>query len=326
MTASQISQLDNFLSTHTASPTGGVQPNTQSCNFHQESYLQINNQFQSVPPYKLGILPNSNLDPLNLLTNYGFNNLVTSFAAAPNYCTTNPNDYTKYKHDSVMISLPFDVTQSQINDNGNQAYKYYFIDEPFDRLLQNSIFLNIASCVYQKNPYALFLFSEWYWPQNDVWCYPHSDNGNTIFTYWFPNSQIRIMCDEYDGNGCGDVHAFWSEFKTYYGQPNRNQTNWISMKPNYSLDWPVLLGLAMTWYNGWGACNPIWVYAGDGNVDYSVVLSFCNDAWQAGMLLRSEQQVTVYYQCSGNCTVCNWPSGNWTPYAYFYGPIQWVHY
>ena len=152
-------------------------------------------------------------------------------------------------------------------------------------------------------------------------CWPHEYNGNTVKTYWFPNPNVRIICDQYDGNGCGNAHDFWDEYKAYYGILNRNFSNWITLNNGNSADRGNLLNLAMAW-----GMNPIWIYGLDSNVNEGVVQSFCSTAWQTGWLLRLGRTVTVFYQCFGDCTTCNWPDGNWTGYSIQYGSYQWVHY
>ena len=81
------------------------------------------------------------------------------------------------------------------------------------------------------------------------------------------------MCDQYDGNCAGDVHAYWDEYKAYYGIPSRNLSNWISISPSHIEDWVGLLNLASNW-----GINPIWIYGGDPDVDENILNYFCSTA------------------------------------------------
>jgi hypothetical protein len=317
--ADKIALLDSYLTNHSVSTSNGVHPNLQNCDLHQESYLEIDNTFQSIPGRSLGIW--TNMDPLYLRNNYGFNNLITSFDAAPGY--TDSGNHTKYQQDSIMINLGYYATAQGINSY--PIYKYYLIDDAYENSNANyvtstSVILNMRSSATK------LLISDYYWPDYNLLCWGQMDNGDEIKTNFLINSNTYIMCDMYNGTDCGSVHTYWDRYASCYGQPSKNLTNFITMRPDCSPDWPVLLSVALSWLNGWGACNPIWIYALDSNVNESVVLSFCNIAWQTNWLLRYERQVTVYYSCTGNCTVCNWPYGNWTVTNTVYGPAQWVLY
>jgi hypothetical protein len=139
-------------------------------------------------------------------------------------------------------------------------------------------------------------------------------------TYYLNYSNEYIMCDQYPGNWCGDAHDYWNEYKSYYGIPIKNISNWISF--NNSNDWGTLLNLAAPW-----GMNPIWIYANDSFVNDSYFQSFANTAWETGWLSEYEVQYTVYWDCVGSCTVCNYPNeGNWTVQNIVYGPYQYINY
>jgi hypothetical protein len=246
--------------------------------------------------------------------NYGFTRIFVDL----NDDTLNAR-LAHFQHDSMMVNIPCSATQSYINDGGKAPYFYYYIDEPHSTCT-NQNFLNLASWVYQKNPNGIFIFSDYWWPETNLLCYGHEGDGNTIQTYWFPNDRIRIMCDQYDGNGCGTAPDFWDEYKSYYGY-GRNLTDWETLEPGHVNYWTSYLNFMSNTYR-----VNAWLYANDGGVTESILNDFCNTAWQTGWLLRLERFVTVFYKCTGDCTVCNWPAGTWTSYAWNYGASQWVHY
>jgi len=314
----KLAKIDEYLTKHNISLlTQKVQPNLPPCNFHVEQYWELEDQYEPVTGKYLGVWTDK-VDWTKCHDQYGFTYIVTSFSGVANA------EAAHFPQSNIMINLPYAITQNDINSN--PSFNYYYMDEPYDQLAMSSeSFQTIASWISIKNSNALFLFSDFYWPDWDILCYPHYGNVNTLKTYWLVNSNIRIMCDQYDGNPCGDVHAFWDEYKADYGIPSRNLTNFITMEPGHASFWGDLLNVAMAWSYS-GAMNPIWIWAGSSNVTESTMINFCSTAWQTHWLYRLKKYVTVYWGCAGNCTNCNWPNGNWEITNISYSNSQWVGY
>lgn len=97
-----------------------------------------------------------------------------------------------------MIGVDQTLTQSYLNSQ--TVYSNYYIDEPYENNVQPATMVNIAYWISLINPNAQFFFSDWYWPDFDLAC-SYYGNGNYLITYFFPNSNVHIMCDQYAGNG-----------------------------------------------------------------------------------------------------------------------------
>ncbi len=324
LSTDKITLLDKYLSSHKMyDKSQTVIPLTQGgCDtYYQTDCWGWFEDYQSIPGKYLGISINSNVGMAKIHDQYGFTNILVPF-----YNTTDAFT-AHFNHDSIMINLPLNVSQSMIDDNGNQAYKSYYIDEPFKNLISNQYFLSIASWIYTKSSTAKFVFSDYYWPPSNLLkdiCCPNG-HLSTIETYWFPDPNVYIMCDQYEGNCCGNVHDFWNEYKADYGIPSRNISNWISINPGFSQDWGDLLNLATAW-----GFNPIWIYAGDQSIGENDVQSFCADAWATGWLLRSGAPFTIVWKCTNPspCENCEFPTyGNWYVYdVYYTASAQFYHY
>ncbi len=310
--AKKLAIMDDYFSTHTISTapdTKAINPYYQWCPLRYDTNWVLQNQYQPVAGKYLGIWSDK-LSPMKLHNQYGFTYYVVGFGQSGDTSITN-----YFPLQNLMVNLPLNVNQQEIQND--PAYNYYYLDEPLHNEIVNSYFLNMANWISIKNPNAFFLFSEWEWPENDPLCWPNEDDGSTIKTYWFPNPNVRIMCDQYSGNGCGSAHDYWNEYKAYYGIPSRNMTNWISL--DYSSEWGTLLNLA----NPWGM-NPIWIYGGDSDVNEGFFESFANTAWETIWLLRQQGQlVTVWQNTDGTCDPTN---GKWTLVDSYYIAYRWTYY
>jgi hypothetical protein len=313
--AGRIADMDKYFLTHKpdANPplSKQVNPDRPWC---PDVYLYggtFLNQYKQVPGKYMGIW-NNNVDWTKLHDTYGFTNIFVSL----NNDTTIARE-AHFQHDSMIVGIDLlSATQTLINDNGKPAYKYYYTDEPIDRAIPNSYFLNVASWIYQKSTTAKFIFSEYQYADFDILC---QSDGSLVKAHWLPNPNVYIMCDTYNGDGCGDVNGYWNDYKSFYGIPSRNISNFISMSSGHSGDWSNLLTLAMAWGK-----NPIWIYAGDSDVNESVVQNFCSTAWQALWLLRWQHVlVTVWENTDG---LCDWPNGNWKIVESYYDGYRWEHY
>ncbi len=320
--ANMIAELDKYFKTNKNLKTKNitVSPNTVTCGLHIATYWQLVEQYQPISGKHIGIWTNI-LSPRILHDQYGFTYYMVGFGESGDTSITN-----YFPLSNLMVNVPYNVNQQEIQND--PAYNYYYLDEPLQNGIANSYFLNMASWISNKNPDAFFLFSDYYWPLNNITCYPMEDDGNRIETYWFPNQNVRIMCDQYSGNLCGSAHDYWDEYKGYYGMLYRNLTNFITLNPdksNNGADWGDLLNLASSWY-----MNPIWVYGLDSNVDESTISYFANTAWSTGYLYELEKQVTTVWKCLEypSCTDCVYPTqGGWYVYeSYYTGEQQYVAY
>lgn len=322
--ADKISMLDKYFSTHKNIPTqkSSIIPNSLTCGIYYFTSWELENQYQPVPGMYLGIWTHK-LDWGKLYNQYGFRYIVANFSEVQTAIDSG------FAHNNIMINLPYSVTWNDIYDNNNPAFNYYYIDEPFVNV-SYTVVNNIASLVNQKSSSAKLLFSDYYWPPQNYCpeCFGVSGNGTYIQDYYFTSSNLYILCDQYAGNCCGSAHDFGDEYKSFYGMPYRNWTNWLSL--DHSAQWGDLLNVAMAWSTSEGAFNPVWIYGDDSDVNEGFFESFANTAWQTGWLLRFEKQMVIEYKCldQNPCTNCVWPNqGSWYIYDSWYtGQQQYISY
>ena len=219
-----------------------------------------------------------------------------------------------------MIGVDQTLTQSYLNSQ--TVYSNYYIDEPYENNVQPATMVNIAYWISLINPNAQFFFSDWYWPDFDLAC-SYYGNGNYLITYFFPNSNVHIMCDQYAGNGCVSPHQYWDRYKSDYGYQQRNKSNWVSL--DYSFDWVELLTVAKG-YSSPGYFDHFWVYGDDPDVNESFIQLFDSYAYSTGWISNYQLQAVNVYQ---NQTVgsCTFPGSNWQLInTYYTGVSRWAHF
>ena len=292
--ANRISILDNYLSTHKVSSSIQMQkisPDYRWCPYHYDTTWVLQNQYEPAPGKYLGIWT-SRLDWTKCHDQYGFTYIATTFGGVSNALGAN------FDQNKIMINLGDNSTQNDIDSN--PSYNYYFIDEPYQRDKMAQV-CSYAYWISLHSPQGKLLFSDYYWPYSSLLCGTSGDYApisGTLNLF----SNLYIMCDQYSGNLCGNVHDFWNEYKADYGIPIKNISNFISL--NYSSDWGTLLNLAKPW-----GMNPIWIYGDDSNINESYFQSFDNTAWQVSWLLRQQGRlVTVWKNVDGTC---DWYNGEW---------------
>jgi hypothetical protein len=312
----KILLLDKYLAANSISTKKEIQiSRLQSGCIHTVTYNEIANFYKQAMGKYLGIWVNPNVVPWSKCHNqYGFTNILAEFSSA-SYAVS-----SGFQHDSIMIGLPGAATlwKDIYNDN-NPAYNFYFVDEPYKQMSIQE-FAKISRFIYQKNSRAKLLFTDYYWPDINLPCYFTSGNKHSIWNYYLNKPNVFIMCDQYDGNWCGDASSFWQKYKSVYGVPFRNFSNWITLDSDNINDWKDLLNLASSF-----GMNLLWIYGLDKNVDESRISEFCSNAWQEGWLLRLEKNLVVVYKCTN--PYCHWPDkGEWAIYSAYYADQQYVPY
>ena len=165
-----------------------------------------------------------------------------------------------FKHDSIMINIKGTNPSEILN---NASFNYYFVDEPNESEINETDIWAYSQNISSKNVNGKLLLSDYMWPYRSLPCYFASGDLDMMNEY-LRYSNEYIMCDQYEGNGCGDATDFWNEYKSVYGIPSKNLTNWITLKQSVSYDWDNLLNMASSW-SSVGAMNPIWIYGGGGS-------------------------------------------------------------
>ncbi len=223
-----------------------------------------------------------------------------------------------------MINLGYNTSIETIRNSSR--FKYYYVDEPFENVGAEVIFA-YASNIEDISPSSKLLLSDYKWPENEL-CNFFVGNGQAMW-YLMQYSNTYIMCDQYNGDFCGNAHDYWNEYKAYYGIPNKNFTNWISLGSSYTSDWGDLLNVAMAW-SAYGAMNPLWIYGSNNNVDESRINQFCSTAWQTGWLLRLAKEYEIIWKCESPspCTNCDWfnHEGSWYIIGKYYLDQQYFAY
>ncbi len=322
ISSNKLSKLDEYLTKHNGNDLSkAAQPDLPLCSRHVIQYMELKEQYAPAPGRHLGIWT-SKLDWTKVHDKYGFTNIITYFSGVAKALAAH------FKRDSIMINLGYNFNtnyaQAAYNDIviNNPPFKYYYIDEPYQHWDHHgSEIAKIDSIINLTTLPGKLLFSDYYFPTLAL-C--PSGDGSDIRNYFLSNPNTLIMCDQYTGNLCGNVHSFWNTYKAYYGMPIKNWTNWISL--DHLNECGDLLNVASVWQTAGGAFNPVWVYGDDPDVNESFFQAFDNIAWQTGWLLRLEQYVTVLWVCPDGCSNCSMPTSNWNIYSINYSKQRWVKY
>ena len=319
ISSDKLAGLDNFFANHSASPSGRVQPNLLSCNQHQVTYMEMENIYQTIPGKQLGIWDDVRQANWPTYYNiYGFNEIFLGWPSE--FYTANVNN-TMFKADSMLGNISKTNYQADAHALQSLGVKRLYIDEPMDAYppainLTVSLLVNYTNWIYNNIPGSTVGWSTYETKGAPYFSWYQSALQQTYNSY--------IMCDQY--NPPSDQQYDWLHYaqSDWFGSTRANvHGNWADCLYDYDGNGYTYNNLFQD-ANALGI-NQVWLFA-----DYSwdptyAVASFSNSAWQGGWLLQLERQVTVFYSCSGNCTVCDWPAGSWSPYAYVYGPYQWVH-
>ncbi len=304
--ASMLNKIDEYLTKHTISfSTRTMQPNLPSCNQHGEQYWELENQYQPINGKTLGIWQNwtSPSQPYSL----GFREIMIEYA---------PDRDSAYNNGFQYQNMMW-VTGNNVGEAENVFNSIYSADKPVTRCFIDEPLEESSAYPWTSSDLASFI--------NFLYTYPSTTL--TVSSWHSPNYPyenlvsipiVYIMDDFYKG----DVTSAWTDFKNGYG--SKNVANWISLEDNqdgtgYS-DYSQCFGAA----NRLGLSD-IWLYALDYN-RIDLLEQFSYSAWANSWLSRMEQYVTIEWSCSGNCTTCNWPNGNWYVTDIYYGTQQWVNY
>jgi hypothetical protein len=331
-TANQLSQIDNYLASHTPVPI-----NTKffariiqdvNCTNAIEYSWELQNKYQTAPGKYLGIWCDY-LTPAQCL-NYGFNQLFITGDTSSISSAISGAVNSGFSAGNLMVNLGSSNSAAAGSIiNGTPNVGYYFIDEPFETKAFGDSILpvipNLAKLIKAKNPSGKLLLSSYFLPYtsicNGISALTGSNGLNSDFENLFSlDSNIFVMCDDYYSNCCDSAAGYWDAFRSYYG--SRNISNWLSVVINngstgyyeglcstgYSTGWAALFDNANT--NG---INNVWLYAYMTGND-SAVSDFAYTAWSRDFTTRQASSIETIWTCSqDSCSDCSFPNkGTWS--------------
>ncbi len=210
--ADKIKILDKYMSKHEPIESPIINPDALQCGYYREDYWATQDFYKPVTGKWLGIWTNK-VDWQILHDRYGFTNICT------NFYETGTAMSKGFAHDSILVRLDAGGSPSQIQQELDAIYngfifKYFYIDEPYIHSIDPTTVHLFATIIYAENTASKLLFTDYYWPHTNVYCW-NSGNEDYLEDNYLSEPNTYIMCDQYGGNLCGNEHDTGTNIKGY---------------------------------------------------------------------------------------------------------------
>ena len=338
---SNLLVMDNYYAANKNSSTiktQSIQPNYRWCPYHTDSVMVLFDIYQPAPGKNMGIWPNLSVESIAFCWQYGFNQILL-----PDLSYYNEAKVAGYEDYNIGVLLPkqhISDVQNALNII-NSGYKlgYYCIDEPidgkdgeaYDGQAAYYIVNSIAPAVANLNNNSKLILTTF--RPTTSYCAGAAPTGGTLkdqIAQYFPNT-IRIFCDQYHGNCCGNVGWFWNDYANFYGT-TLNPSNFMDVLINNGGGtaecWPSFTSTDFTSlftnYNSHGD-NTAWLYAGNLHGLSDVINYIVNVAYQrAHWVVRQYRYLIETWQNTDG--TCDWPNGEWKLVSSHYSSFGWIFY
>ena len=237
--------------------------------------------YEPVAGKTVGIWPEPGGNLEQYLDKWGFTGMVVNNSAGYDNAVA-----IGYPANKIFFKLSYNSTMNEIfNSIENSNSSLYYIDEPLDknRFTMDQL-IDIADHITTYHPNSLLILGSYSLPSG-WYAFPIYTFGQAYNVVLASNSNVRMMCDKYNG----DQRYHWEQFRAYYGS-NRIFGHYIHSRRDHG-DYEELIEKA----NSLNLINLWYFHGSDGWPNKTS--EYCYDSWSNGWLTLWEHKQIHEYRC-----------------------------